>query len=82
MFDRFVVGFGSQDGSKIVTLFWGWRLLGRLWRGKSVFARKNDPAAPPYCPQEPKTTPKMAPKCAEDDTESASRPGGLREALK
>ena len=24
----------------------------------------------------------MTPKCAEDDTESASRPGGLREAIK
>ena len=79
LFDR----FWSQDGSKLVRGFRGWRLLGRLWRAKSPSTPKSDPTALPKCPQEPKTTPKMTPNMQKMAPKVPPEwPSGLREAFK
>ena len=78
---------GLQKLSKWVTLFRGWRLLGRHWCPKPFFNIKRKPkcsqSAPKSCKSLHKVTPNE-PKRLKHDFESASAfenwPGGQREA--
>ena len=80
-----------------MTGFRGKRFLGHLWSPKLIFDAKNEPTAPPKCPQGPKHASKMIPKGPKKilkvtlkvyslgtltlDRRFEQRPGGLREAL-
>ena len=70
--------------TKWVSLFWGWRLLGHLWRHYSKHVPKSAPKVVPRlqkCLQKSSQSAKSESQVLENSRKWHQRPGGLREAL-